>query len=231
MLKLTALLLLLTPVAALSADDVPHTISVTGFGSVEVRPDRATLNLSIVAREPTVAAAQEQAAEVTARVLALTEDLDIPGERVDTMTATVQPNYRWNRDTESQELIGYVAQRQMRIELHDLDRVGVVIERAVEAGVNQVAPPRLSSSRDRDAYRDALEAAADDARENAGRLAAALGLQLGEAVQVTTNAPGRPPVPLMRTTAMAVEADAGETYNAGDLTVTATVSVVFETSN
>jgi uncharacterized protein YggE len=193
-----------------------------------VLPDRATVSLSIEVRESTVAAAQQKAAEVTARVLELADELDIPENRVDTMSAMVRPDYRWNRDSETQELIGFVAQRQMRLEVHDLDKVGLVVERAVEAGVNQVMPPRLTSSKSRDAYRDALEKAVDDARQNAERLADSLGMSLGDAIQVNAGTPAGPPVPMSRGEALAMSDAAPQTYSAGDLTVTANVSVVFE---
>ncbi len=227
--KLAALLLILLCAVA-SADDVARTISVSGVGTVETPPDRAMLSLSIDARESTVAAAQKRAAEVAGRVLELADEMDIPKNRVDTMSATVRPEYRWNRDREVQELIGYVAQRRMRIEIHDLEKVGIAIERAVEAGVNEISPPRLTSSKSRDAYRDALEKAADDARQNAERLAASLGLELGAAIQVNAGIPIRPPVPMGRAEALGVSDAAPQTYNAGDLSVTANVSVVFETS-
>lgn len=229
MSKLAALLLILVSTVA-SADDAARTISVSGFGSVETPPDRATLTLTIVARQATVAAAQGQAAAVTTKVLELADDMDIPENRVDTMSATIHPEYRWNRDNESQELVGFVAQRRMRLEIHDLDKVGVAIERAVELGVNQVSPPHLTSSRSRDAYRDALDEAVEDARENAERLAAALGLTLGDAIQVHAGAPAQPPVPVGRAEAMAMSDSAAQTYSAGDLTVIANINVVFEAS-
>jgi uncharacterized protein YggE len=229
MSKLAALFLILVSTVA-SADDVTRTISVAGFGSVETPPDRATLSLSIDARESTVAAAQAKAAEVTARVLELADEMDIPENRVDTMAATVRPDYRWNRDTNEQELIGYVAQRQMRLEIHDLDKVGQVIERAVAVGVNQVSPPRLTSSKSRDAYRDALEKAVADARQNAERLADSLGLSLGDAIQVNAGSATRPPIPMNRAAALAINDAEAQTYSPGDLTVIANISVVFEAS-
>ena len=230
--KLAALILVLASVVA-GADEntVVRTISVSGIGSVETPPDRASLSLSIVAREPTVAAAQERAAEVTAAVLALASDMDIPENQVDTMSATVRPNYRWNRDTDTQELLGYIASREMRIELHDLDKVGTVVERAVEAGVNQVSAPQLSSSVARDAYRDALEKAAEDARLNAQRLAATLGLRLGKAIQVGAGAPTQPPRPVQQMDEVVAMSARAETYSAGDLTVSARIEVVFEASD
>ena len=228
---LLAIIFFLAAAPLLAQDDLTQSITVSGFGSVETAPDRATLVLSIVARAKAVPDAQKEAADVTARVLEIADDMDIPDNRVDTMSATVRPEYRRQAGTNQQELLGYVAQRQMRIEIHDLEKVGEVIERAVEAGVNQVAPPQLTSSKHRDAYRDALERAAADARMNAERLAATLGLTLGNAIQVNTSTPYQPPMPFgrMPTMSMAAESAAPETYNAGDMTVTATVNVVFET--
>jgi uncharacterized protein YggE len=228
--RLIAILLILVAGAAIAADDIPRTITVGGFGSVETPPDRATLILSIVARSQSVADAQAEAADVTAKVLALTEDLNIPDNLVDTMSASVRPDYRWNREQEEQELRGYIAERQMRIEIHDLEQVGVVVERAVEQGVNQVSPPQLTSSSRGDAYREALQRAAEDARANADRLASALGVTLGSAMQVHASQQPMRPIPMMgmrQVDAMAAQA-APETYSAGDMTVTASISVVFE---
>ena len=178
-----------------------------------------------------MARAQGEAADVTARVLALTEALGIPGNRVDTMSASVRPDYRWNREKEEQELRGYIAERQMRVELHDLEQVGVVVERAIEEGVNQVSPPQLTSSKRRDAYRDALASAAEDARANAERLATTLGLTLGSALQVDSGSAIRPPMPVARVAQMSAAAEsAPDTCSAGDMTVTAIVNVVFELS-
>ncbi len=232
MRKLISIILVLATGVVFAADDPARSISVSGTGSVELSPDKATLVLSIVAREADVETAQSKAAEVTAKVLALADDLNIERNLVDTTSASVRPDYRWNRDSEEQELRGYIAERQMRIEVRDLEQLGVVIERAVKAGVNQVMPPQLDSSNRRDAYRDALDKAALDAKETAARLAASLGLKLGSAIRVDAGSNIRPPVPMFggRQVAMAMsdEAAAPETYNAADMKVSATISVVFE---
>lgn len=231
MSRIAFLILLLFAGGMAVADDVPSTISVNGQGTARTMPDRATVTLSIVARNQSVSGAQQEAGEVAAKVLALAAELDIPENRVDTMSASVYPDYRWNPTREEQELRGYVAQREMRIELHDLEKVGVIVERAVEQGVNQVSPPQLTSSRQREAYREALDAAVEDARANAERLAAALGVTLGPALQASAGAPFRPPMPMMgaRQADVALAAQAlPETFNAGDRTIRANVTVVYE---
>jgi len=227
--SLWAVLLLALSVNVM-AEEQARTVTVTGNGFVEVEPDRATLRMSIVARKPTLAAAQNEAAAVTSKVLKMTDRMDVDRDRVDTTGASVRPNYRWNRETQEQELLGYIADRQIVVEIEDLEKLGAMIEGAVNAGVNQVTPPQLDSSRRKEAYREALRAAAEDARLNAMELAESLGAGLGPVLSINSGvvAP-RPPVPhRANTLAMAAESDGAESYNPADLKFNASVTVVFE---
>ena len=228
--RLLPSLLLFASVSTM-ADDVVQTVSVTGNGQVSAVSDRATVQMSIVSRAKELDVAQAEAAKVTAAVLSLTDKLDIKRNKVDTTGATVRPNYRWNRETEQQELLGYIAERQTNIKVDDLDKLGRLIEGAVAAGVNQVSPPQLDSSRREAMHREALAMAAKNARANAEVLAETLGAKLGDPISISDgSAPPRPPVPQLRMAA-AMESDSAATYNAGDLTFTATVNVVFELEN
>lgn len=227
---LPALLLLVS--ACTMADDMTQTISVTGNGLVSTEPDRATVQMSIVSRAKELDAAQAGAAKVTASVLSLTDKLDIDRNKVDTTGATVRPDYRWNREKEEQELRGYIAERQMGVKVDDLEKLGRLVEGAVAAGVNQVSAPQLDSSRRESMHREALALAAQDARANAKVLAETLGAKLGDPISVSDrSAPPQPPVPQPRMASMAMESDSAATYNAGDLTFTASVTVVFELVN
>lgn len=230
MLRTLLVLLLLVAWAQVQADEQPRTITVNGTGFAEVEPDRANLRMSIVAREKTLDAAQKKAAEVSARVLKMTRKMGIKDDKVDTTGASVRPDYRWNRDKEEQELRGYIAERQILVEIDDLEKLGAVIEGAVVAGVNQVSPPQLDSSKRKDVYREALRMAAEDAKANAAELAETLGASLGQVLSIHSgsNAP-RPPMPYAsRVQAMAADAGPAESYNAADLSFSATVTVVFE---
>ena len=230
MLRLLSVILLLSLGAQVAADEQTQTITVNGTGSASVEPDRATLQMSIVARETTVAAAQRAAAAVTSRVLKMADRMDIDRDQVDTTGASVRPDYRWNPEKEEQELRGYIAERRISIEIDDLDTLGAAVEGAVGAGVNQVSPPRLDSSQRKETYRQALRAAAEDARANALQLATALGARLGPVITINSGiSEPRPPVPYAAgVRMMAAESDAVESYNAADLSFDATVTVVFQ---
>ena len=222
--------LLLSMAANVMADKQTRTITVNGTAFAEVEPDRATLQMSIVAREPTLAAAQRATAAVTQNVLKMTDRMDIDRDQVDTTGVSVRPDYRWNREKEEQELRGYIAERRISVEIVDLEKLGAVVEGAVNAGVNQVTPPQLDSSKRKETYRKALRAAAKDAKANASQLAETLGAGLGQVVSVNTGSSAlQPPVPRMAgVRAMAADAGAAESYNPADLRFDATVTVVFE---
>lgn len=215
------------------AEDIPQTVSVSGKGMVNAEPDRAIVQMTIISRSKELNAAQAGAAKVTEAVLALVDKLDIKRNKVDTTGANVRPDYRWNREREEQELRGYIADRQMSVRVDDLDKLGKLVEGAIGAGVNQVSPPRLDSSRRAELHREALAAAAKDARANAQVLAKTLGASLGDPISISdSNISTVPPGPQLRNmAASAMESDASSTYNAGDLTFSATVNVIFQLKN
>jgi uncharacterized protein YggE len=120
----------------------------------------------------------------------------------------------------------------MRVEVDDLDKLGKLVEGAVAAGVNQVSPPQLDSSRRDALHREALAMAAKDARANADVLAKTLGAKLGDPISIADSRPApQPPVPYARMATAAMESDSAATYSAGDLRFSATVTVVFDLEN
>ncbi|MGB5512510.1 MAG: SIMPL domain-containing protein [Woeseiaceae bacterium] len=230
MFRLLCLFFLFSMGTDVMAEQPTRSITVTGTGFAEIEPDRATLHMSIVAREPTLDAAQKGAADVANKVLKMTDRMDIARDRVDTTGASVRPDYRWNREKEEQELRGYIAERQIAVKIDDLEKLGAVVEGAVSAGVNQVSPPQLDSSKRKETYRRALRAAAEDAKANAMELAATLDARLGQVISINSGADAPPP-PMPHAAGvrmMTAESDAAETYNPADLSFNAIVTVVFE---
>lgn len=233
MIRATILMISLTLGAgAAQSDEMPHTISVGGNGEVRVPPDMARVSIAVEERDPSLTVAQKAVADATEKVMDLVDDLDIEDRHVDTTGARIQPDYRWNRQSEEQELVGYIVRRQIDVELRDLELLGELIDGAVRAGVNQVSPPVLDTSRRREAYREALAKAVQDARQNAEAIADSLRVDLGDVVQV--NATPRTPIPRplaqARMAQMGVaEADTGTAgYQPGELRLEAMVIAVFE---
>lgn len=223
---------MLAAAGVVSAAEVPlRLVSVTGAGEVKAQPDMAFLTLGVEARRPTLAEARTEVNAAVERVLALTRELKIEPKFVDSTRLQVQPDYRWDEKSSIQVLLGYVVSRQVDVELHDLDRLGTLLEKSVSAGMNQVGGARLDSSQRKELERAALTQAVDDARLNAEALARAAGARLGPVQSLSTT--GTMPVPMYLERAKAVAAgpmaDAAEqSYESSEMKFTASVSAQFE---
>ena len=223
---------MLAPAGVATAAETPlRLVSVTGSGEVKAQPDMAYVTLGVEARRPTLAEARTEVNAAVERVLALTRELKIDPKFVDSTRLQVQPDYRWDEKASQQVLLGYVVNRQIDVEVHDLDRLGTLLEKAVSAGVNQMGGARLDSSRRKELEREALTLAVDDARLNADALARAAGAKLGAVQSISTA--GTMPVPMYleraKSVAAAPMADAADqTYTPSEMKFTANVSAQFE---
>jgi uncharacterized protein YggE len=206
----------------------PRLVSVQGQGEVVAAPDRATVMLSISARNKDLAAAQAEADAVVAKVMDVADDLDIDEKKVQTTGIQIQPEFDWVDG--KRRALGYLVQRTTTIELNDLTKLGKLMEQALTTGVNEVSPPALSSSKSKELARRALRLAAEDATRNAEELADSLGAELGEVYGASGQGGEQGPQPMrMRAAAMeSMKADVAETYSAGEIRVVASVQAQFE---
>ncbi len=211
------------------AEEDHRRLTVSGSATVNAAPDRAMITMGIQDRNPSMSAARDKVAKVAGNFLALCKKLGIEDKHIQTTGLSINPEYRWEQNTREQRFVGYFVQRQLVVEVQDLDLLGKLIEGAVDSGVNQVSPPTLNSSRRKALQREALAEAAKDARASAKVLADTMGIKLGAVRQLDAVENYGGPVP-MRGRAMAMEADGGaaDTYQAGDISFNARVNVVFD---
>jgi uncharacterized protein YggE len=217
---------------AIAADDTSRIVSVSGEGEIVAQPDLAFVTLGVEARRPTMAEARAEVAKTVDAVLALTRSLKIDPKQVDSTRLQVQPEYSWNERDRKRVLLGYLVSRQVEVELRDLDLLGPLMERAVDAGVNQVGDARLDSSRRKDLEREAMALAVKDARLNAEALAGAAGARLG-AVRTLAASSSPPVMPMyraemMKADAMVAAAPPEQTYQPGEMRFRAQVSAQYD---
>lgn len=215
--------------AAQAADT--RMVSVSGQGEVQAEPDRATLTLGAESRKAKLNEARDEVARTVDAVLKLTRDLKIDAKYVRTTRLNIQPQYNWNAQNSSRMLIGYLVSRQVEVDLRELDKLGTLLERAADAGVNQISDPQLDSSRRRDFEREALSKAVVDARLNAETLAKAAGATLGAVRNLSASTESTPPIVMPRVMAMksaAETTDASSTYQSGQLNFNVTVRADYD---
>ncbi len=211
---------------------MPRTISVSGTGTIDATPDIARLALAVQRRDASMQVARDDTVRVSKAFLALCKKLGIPENKIRTSGLTIQPEYRWDEKENKQVFTGYFVQRQLQVEINDLDKLGNVIEGAIDAGVNEVSPPQLDSSQRKDLNRDALAAATADAKANAERIATSLGVKLGPVRTVVAGGAAPPPMPMqeMRVSAMAMSDAAGKSANyvPGEISFESRVDATFD---
>jgi uncharacterized protein YggE len=219
------------PFAATAAEERPRIVAVSGQGEIQAEPDQAIVTLGVESRRPKLEEARAQVTRTVDAVLKLTRDQKIDQKYVRATRINVQPEYNWDPKAKERNLIGYFVSRQVEVDLRDLDKLGTLLEKATDLGVNQIGDPRLESSKRRDLEREALAKAVHDARANAEAIAKAAGAKIGAARTISASS-GFTPVPVMtrmKTMAMAAEAaDASQTYQSGQMTFTGNVQVEYD---
>ncbi len=216
-------------VADAGAEEDPRLVTVSGSGEILTEPDIAVVGIGVEERASTVDEARRRVNETVTAVLALTRRQGIPEEQVASAALIVRPDYQWLPESRQQKLLGYVVTRRMSIRLTDISELGELFEGVLKLGINQVDPPVFDTARRAGLERQALAAAATDARARATVLADALGMKLGPVHRI--DAIGGPVVQPLRERGMATamaSADEGGSYQAGEIRIVSSVNASFE---
>jgi hypothetical protein len=204
---------------------------VEGRADISTAPDLLHLTFTVESTAKTAAAAASDNATRAERLLAALKRLARESDRVATLGYQVQPLYESPDGPRSGGgkpiLVGYRVHNEVAMELRAPSRAGEVIDAAIAAGADRIADVRFDVS-DREAvFRRALGDAVRDAHGRATAIAQALGLGLAGVRSVSTT----PEIVRFPHERFAARVAAAETpVEPGDVTVSASVQVVFDLS-
>lgn len=209
----------------------PRTVQVSGEGTARATPDRAVVRFGIVTVAQEAEAAREQNAAAAKQAMNAVRDLDVPENKMRMETLQIQPQREWNPQERTYEEKGFEANRQVVVELDDLDVLPTLVTRVVQGGANRLNGIEYELS-NRDAVRnEALRNAAEASRAKADLLAQTLGAELGAVHTIQEQNFNFPRPVFSAQMERAKMADAAppepDAYAAGEIEVTATVSVTF----
>lgn len=214
-------------------ESLPRIINVNGKAEIKAAPDRARVTLGVEARAKELANARTEVDQAVKNILSMLDSkLDIDKKRIKSAQLITRPEYNYN-SSRKRNLIGYYASRSVEVDLHDLEKLGELMHEATELGITNMNSPQFYTSKKDELYREALVEASQNAKANAKVLADSLSAKLGDVHQINaTNVYFNQPTmaqPRMRSM-KAESADMGgaETYNVGEITVTADVNVIFD---
>jgi uncharacterized protein len=204
------------------ASDVTREISVTGSSSISVTPDRAHFSFGVESKGATATGALAANGAAMQKVIAALKAAGIDSKDIQTEQVSLSPVYN---DDET-EVIGYSASNSVSVLVRNLDTAGALIDRVVGAGASQVDGPSLDAADAAALYKKALDAAIADAKAKAETIAAASGLTLGRATEVSESTSEPPTADAYKA---ALPATGSSTpIEAGTSAIQANVSVTYE---
>lgn len=213
----------------------PARVSVTGEGWTSRAPDLALVRLTVLRAAPTAAAALGEANTAMTAVTAAMPAFGVAPRDLQTGGFQISPQYRYeNRSDGTQApptLTGYEVRNTLNVRVRDLTKIGEVLDKAVQLGVNEGGSIDFQVEDNAAASNEARRDAVAKARASAEALADAAGLKLGRVVTLEDGAPNfAPPMPMMDMRAMAAPAPANSKVpvEIGETTISAQVRIVYE---
>jgi hypothetical protein len=196
-----------------------RSITVTGTATVTSQPDEAIVMLGVHTQAGSAQAALQDNAQKMTKVLDVLRGAGLSNDDLATTSVTLNP--MWGTDGRS--VTGYQADNQIQATIHDLAKVGPIIDQAVGAGANMAGSVTFQVSDEGQGHADALSKAIANAKVKADAMAAAAGANVGEVLTISeTSMPTPWPYPMY---AEAGAADVAASTPVNPPTIESSVSV------
>jgi uncharacterized protein YggE len=207
----------------------PPSITANGEAVITVEPDQAEIDIGVVTQARNAPDAAKENAEKLTRVLAEVKKVLGKGDEAKTAGYSLHPNYRYPREGGKPEITGYTAANTVRIKTQSLDKVGKLIDVALQSGANTINRLVFTLKDEHTAQLEALRLASVKARAKAEGMATALGLRVVKILSVIEGERGIRPVLMTPGRGAAAEAVAAPTpIESGTIEVRSSVALTAE---
>lgn len=220
-------------VVTTGGDQQRNTISVSGQGKVSTQPDKAELYIRINTEGSTATAAKDSNSELSEKVMNALKGEGVPKKDIETNYYYLNKKQEWDENQRKYVDIGYEVNHVLKVTTNELDKVGNLIDAAVNAGANGVDSVSfgLTDEKQKQVSGEALKVAAKEAEGKAESIASSIGVQLGKLVTVSES--NFIYTPYVYRDMMYAKAEAGAPSLATEiapqtLEVTAMVSLIYE---
>jgi len=206
-----------------------RTINVSGDGEVTLTPDIAYLYLGVMTDKPTAMEAQTANSIAINNVINAIKNEGIKDEDIKTINYSISPKYEYDKNTGNSKIVGYTVSNTLNVTVKDMNKVGQIINKAVENGANISNSISFGISNYEKYYNMALLNALLNAQGKVQTISNFLNIKLGAPIKITENSggiPNRYPVPI--SDKLAADSSASTAIQVGTYKVTANVSLVYE---
>lgn len=241
MKKVVGLLLVVAMLCAVTAvfaeDMAPKTplMTIQGNARVAVEADTVSIQLGVQTKAEHLRDAQKENAQRMESVMSALKACGVEDKDIMTSNFNIYQSYDYDSEAyidsygQSRTQLYYV-DNTVTVTLHNVDIAGEVLDAAISAGANNMYGISFTSSRANEAYLLALKRAVEDAKAKAEVLAEAAGVSLEQLVEIQASpnySAYRVDTYAKNSVAMDGMESAGTSIVGGDLSVEATVTLIF----
>jgi len=150
------------------------TITVTGSGKAMAKPNLVRMRLGVSTQESTATEALAKNAELMSEVIKTLKAMGILEENIETYRFCLYPRYYRG------SLIGFGASHILQVTTNSSDKIGQIVDKAVEAGANRIEMIFFTFTKEKISELDTLarRRAIEDAKEKAETIANSLGVKI-----------------------------------------------------
>lgn len=206
-------------------------IAASGEQRVFLDPDQAELTVRVETRAATAEVARSMNAEKMQAVINALKAAGLTDKDLETTAFNLYRETNWNPETGRQTQGDYVATHSLKVETKDITNVGKYIDIAVANGANGVDSVtfELSSEKEAEYQREALQAASTIAKNKAQAVADGFNVELGDIIQLSSSFESSSGMPWIYARSEAAQEDkAASNIQPQQLEYVAVVNVVYE---
>jgi uncharacterized protein len=216
--------------ATLADEAAEPYVEVSGTGTASGQPDTAMISLTVLRLGKTARAALNANNDAMASVLSGLMAEGIAKADLQTSGFSMQPRYVYPKPGKDGQrpapvLTGYAVSNQLSVRVRDLERVGILLDKAVSMGINKIGNIRFSIE-DASALREqARIKAMQNATLKAATLTVAGNVSLGKILAIQEHQSASRPRPMMQAQRAMMESASKVPVAAGEVSYAVTVKV------
>ena len=208
------------------ASVVTRTITVSGEGSITVKPDTASISMGVQANAATATEALDQANRAATALIDALKATGIADDDIVTSGLAIYPQYA-NADN---KITGYQASNNVTVTVRDIDQAGPVIDAAAKAAGENITVGGISFYVDdtEKVITQARTNAIDNAKKRADEYATAAGVKVGAVMQISEVSVSQPPIYYTSASRDEAAGAAPTPVQTGTQELSVTITVVYE---
>ena len=173
------------PTAVAPTTSLPRTITVVGEGTVRIKPDIARASIGVETLGDSVKATTAESTKTMDAIIAALKKMGVQEKDIQTSGFSVWVDRARTPEGELTGKATYHVSNMVNVTIRDLDKVGELLDAAIEAGANSIHGVSFALDEPKKLQSEARQTAVTDALTKAKELATLHNAQVGAVVSVS----------------------------------------------